>query len=481
MQKTESEQVAYGVKNVAAATDASDANRRSTTDRSHTPSEAGPYMRTGESGAPPQLSPHLCDETVGLLLSEEDKATVLSEVHRLEAFSLVVQVQGSRMNRSELRHTLYAAFSEEADSILDIQFMSRGCYHVEFAGEEAVTKLLAIKEAGVEGAWVSFHKWSHNVKVDDILKDQESNMVFTAIFPGLRKEWRNVLPCIGALLGKVIATRDGQGGVPAVRLIAPRSVRLPATISLPNLLKNELPVVQKVYYQGLPNQCFVCRQFGHLGRDCQKRRLNAEARPINRPDVNNDGWFTISAKHAFKPNTTMVNPLLLLESNPYHSLQEGGKDASSKVDVGSSIHGLQKEHRVEHNAQDIIVKVQNVESVSKVNNQWNKGKQIILDQVQQVDRSLVLHEDKNKNDVGKVDLTHVDMDCGNIVAFNTDIRSSDRASIDKHMPVRAHKLVGKDIWSNKRQLRASEDGRKGRDVALAERRAGGQKHDSWIG
>ena len=190
---------------------------------------------------------------------------MLSEVHRLEAFSLVVQVQGSRMNRSELRHTLYAAFSEEADSILDIQFMSRGCYHVEFAGEEAVTKLLAIKEAGVEGAWVSFHKWSHNVKVDDILKDQESNMVFTAIFPGLRKEWRNVLPCIGALLGKVIATRDGQGGVPAVRLIAPRSVRLPATISLPNLLKNELPVVQKVYYQGLPNQCFVCRQFGHLG------------------------------------------------------------------------------------------------------------------------------------------------------------------------------------------------------------------------
>ena len=49
------------------------------------------------------------------------------------------------------------------------------------------------------------------------------------------------------------------------------------------------------------------------------------------------------------------------------------------------------------------------------------------------------------------------------------------------MPVRAHKLIGKDIWSNKRQLRASEDGRKGRDVALAERRVGGQKHDSWIG
>ena len=94
------------------------------------------------------------------------------------------------MNRSEHRHTLYAAFSEEADNILDIQFMSRGYYHVEFASEESVTKLLAIKEAGVEGAWLSFHKWSHNVKVDDILKDQESNMVFNTIFPGLRKVLR---------------------------------------------------------------------------------------------------------------------------------------------------------------------------------------------------------------------------------------------------------------------------------------------------
>ena len=63
-------------------------------------------------------------------------------------------------------------------------------------------------------------------------------MVFTVIFPVLGKEWKNVLPRIGALLGKVIATRDGQahgsdrmGGVPTVRLIAPRSVRLPATIS----------------------------------------------------------------------------------------------------------------------------------------------------------------------------------------------------------------------------------------------------------
>ena len=59
---------------------------------------------------------------------------------------------------------------------------------MEFADEDSVSKLLAIKEAGVEGAGISFHKWSHNVTVDEILQDQESSMIFTAIFPDLRKE-----------------------------------------------------------------------------------------------------------------------------------------------------------------------------------------------------------------------------------------------------------------------------------------------------
>ena len=137
------------------------------------------YAYRGVQCTPP-TSPHLCDEQVNLVLSEQDKITVLGELQSLQVFSLVVQVQGARLNRSELRHTLYAAFLEETDNIIDIQFMSRGCYHVEFADEESVTKLLAIKEAGVEGAWLSFYKWSHNIKVDDILQDQESTMLFTA-------------------------------------------------------------------------------------------------------------------------------------------------------------------------------------------------------------------------------------------------------------------------------------------------------------
>ena len=68
-------------------------SRRSTADQPLTSSAARLHTRAGESNAPPQLSPHLSDETVDLVLSEEDRATVLGEVQRLEACSLVVQVQ----------------------------------------------------------------------------------------------------------------------------------------------------------------------------------------------------------------------------------------------------------------------------------------------------------------------------------------------------------------------------------------------------
>ena len=161
----------------------------------------------------------------------------------------------------------------------------------------------------------------------------------------------------------------------------------------------------------------------------------------------------------------MVNPLLLLEANPYHSLQEVEKDVNSKkVDAT-------KEQRVEQNSQDILLKVQSSEHVTKVNKQSNKGKQIVFDQVQQIDMSLVVNDVKQNEGI-KVDLVNVDMDSENIGDFTYVARSSDR--VDKHMPVRSHKVIGKDLWANKRQLRASEDGRKGRDVALAERRIGGK-------
>ena len=88
--------------------------------------------------------------------------------------------------------------------------------------------------------------------------------------------------------------------------------------------------------------------------------------------------------------------------------------------------------------------------------------------------SLVVNDVKQNEGI-KVDLVNVDMDSENIGDFTSVVRSSDRVSIvDKHMPVRSRKVIGKDLWANKRELRALEDGRKGRDVTIAERRIGGK-------
>ena len=84
--------------------------------------------------------------------------------------------------------------------------MGKGCYHLEFSDHLSVGRLLEIKHTSLEGAWISFYKWNHNVSANDILKNKEAHMIFTAIFPGLKKEWRQVLTQIGSLLGTIIAT-----------------------------------------------------------------------------------------------------------------------------------------------------------------------------------------------------------------------------------------------------------------------------------
>ena len=68
----------------------------------------------------------------------------------------------------------------------------------------------------------------------------------------------------------------------------------------------------------------------------------------------------------------------------------------SHVDGSFSLLVFTKEHRVEHNLQDTFSKVQNVESISKANNQFSNDKQLFLDLVQQVDRSVALEEFKKK-------------------------------------------------------------------------------------
>ena len=54
---------------------------------------------------------------------------------------------------------------------------------------------------------------------------------------------------------------------PIVRLLGHSNMVLPSSIRLPPLIGGK-GRVQKITYVGLPNQCFKCRQIGHMAKDC---------------------------------------------------------------------------------------------------------------------------------------------------------------------------------------------------------------------
>ena len=471
----------------------------------------------GSSGVsfvdPPIISPHISGKVVSLSLSDNEKTLVLTEVQRLEAVSLVAHMEGLRPNRPELRRMLYAIFPEEVNNVVDIQFMGKGCYHLEFSDHLSVGRLLEIKHTSLEGAWISFYKWNHNVSVDDILKNKEAHMIFTAIFPGLKKEWRQVLTQIGSLLGTVIAIKNDSSqdddrirGAPSLRILAPRNSELPSYVLLPNLQEHKEPLSQKIMYQGLPDQCFICRNFGHLGKECPRRRDRSEEVLKSTSKVGKSDWTPVATKHSFKQPSSSVNSMFLLDCNPYNPLNsEEGSDISLKnnlrkantvteVQSPSSSKqvqevlpfkefndtvGLTSEHKLE------------VFSMGQVkgNQLGDKGKHIIHS------LSHPMSQDKGR----KIDCSGNDMDCDNplsLVIYEDDTSKQnslsvlekkspqstndccfsaislgvgDNSTLEKVIPVRSHKYSGKEMMITRRQLRVAEEGKR-RGLVLAEKR-----------
>ena len=69
------------------------------------------------------------------------------------------------------------------------------------------------------------------------------------------------------------------------------------------------------------------------------------------------------------------------------------KDESScKMDNSLSPSVVIKEQRVQRSSKYIISQVKTLESVTKINNQLNKGKKFVCDQVQHTDTSLMLND-----------------------------------------------------------------------------------------
>jgi hypothetical protein len=115
--------------------------------------------------------------------------------------------------------------------------------------------------------------WKHGFDVESAAVEEEV-FHFTAVFPGLGKEYVHMLSKLGTMIGTVLEVPHSMASrvaaatrVPSIKLLGSRNMKLPTHIKLP-ILEGSVSKKQSVLYAGLPNQCFICHKMGHLAREC---------------------------------------------------------------------------------------------------------------------------------------------------------------------------------------------------------------------
>ena len=149
--------------------------------------------RTDSSEHPFIIHP-IADLVVDVAVPSEVQQEVHAEITRLRQVSVVVHVICGRPSRGELRHLLQARFQEELSNIMDIQFLRKGCYHVEFLVVEIVMKLLRMVSTRINGIRMHFLQCEPRFDLNAVSEHLSNYFVFSVMFPGLPKEWRPVMP-----------------------------------------------------------------------------------------------------------------------------------------------------------------------------------------------------------------------------------------------------------------------------------------------
>ena len=246
--------------------------------------------------------------------------TVMQEVIRLQTVSIVVHILGSQPSKGDLRHLLQAAIQSDLDKIIDIQTLGRGCYQLEFENGESVSRLLLLGTADLKGALAVFYPWRHGFNTLALQENSAAMFTCMAVFPNLEKEWRKILPKLGASIGKVLEfqsrTKNGvlEGGAPSVKLLCRKGDKLPQWIRLPKLDGNAFQKLQKVVYHGLPNQCYRCREIGHIAKACPlEQDTTSSGEGLVQKSLQ---WQTVNRNQAFRgkkkielPDRIYDNPL----------------------------------------------------------------------------------------------------------------------------------------------------------------------------
>ena len=441
------------------------------------------HFDRGSRAAIPDTSP-ISDSAIELKLSEQDRTRIVQEIQRLEKKTIIAHVLGLRPTRADLRLLLQAALKQDLDNIIEVQILGRNYYQLEFASERMTPVLLEKKAVAVKGGWISFHKWSHNFSANQVHHDLHSYQTCVVVFPNLRKEWLPSMHVIASSIGTVLEiyekprqSEDKYLGAASAKLLISKSTKLPSNILLPNLLDPlQAPYSQKILYRGLPNQCFRCFGFGHLAKYCPKFKEEINKHTTTSAIVpyqnKSEGWTTV--KHKKTPAHVSLNKLAQVPinnmqefpplQNTYNALQMEDESLEELKNGGHLSFHPPQNLKFDTSFPKLVVGQPPIKIVEEQQNlvmptNLDRSKENVASKLQVV-------SDKPKEQPRDIEMNHEH----NHVRFQFTqdpliIHNSEKV-VKEH---RIHKYAGTDLLF-KRQMRAQEGAKKGRQDALLEKR-----------
>ena len=222
-------------------------------------------------------APNLLDEEDGsdlaITLSPEANRVLAEEIERLRRTSFVCRFLAGRPSRGMVRDMFQVAVLENMPVIKSVRGLGKNFFHIELGNDSLAQPLVELKVLELKYGKVLLQPWSPGFNPIEELRKLNNPRVITATFPGLPPHLYHLLPLFGEQVGMICPQKasmaDTVAEVPKLRILVPSLHGLPSRI---RLYSEELGLtVVKVVFEGLPGQCFICKQTGHLAKECPRK------------------------------------------------------------------------------------------------------------------------------------------------------------------------------------------------------------------
>ena len=281
------------------------------------------------------------ERPVEISFTSEEMLLLEQEIDRLEGIAVICRVVGSRPNRGLLRDMLQGKYHAQVGGIKEVQLLGKGFYQIVLEDKVAAEKLITLSPCQIRNTWLFMRKWTHGFNPEKAAHHDDAMKKVTMLFPGLSLEYSRLLPTIGNSFGMMLdedltlADRlKKQLGPPSIRLLVPDIDKLPSKVLIPG--KNGMRIEQRIEVIGAPGQCFACKKFGHLKKNCPTRGTKEPAKEVQddhgtkdhekppppRPNKAVREWRVVGKTHVLRKTPQSQHLSSPVSSNRFDLLQE---------------------------------------------------------------------------------------------------------------------------------------------------------------